>query len=876
MSTITANAVTGNASAGSTWVGGVVPVNGDIAVIPVGADITWDYDVTLGDTVVHAGLGLHIEAASQVSFGRVTVGPGVSLTLASQDEHTTGTDYPLVIDQWAQFIVGPDATLILDLPSTNASWVINNGIFHAIGTPGHNATITTPTSKHTWATAASISPPNLGQYYDRANGINCFPLEAGISNAVGTGLGSLGDSSLSFSVGATLFTHEVASIEACYGTPGNFFVDYQNGILYYYSVPNNVTWTANFKHVDYIGVPIKSMAATDGNEFIARYTNIQYIGDRTESGGFILSVTHKRVGSGVSRDFEVTHCNFLFCSEAMGTLDDVVGTAVSNVLIEDNTFWGMHGDAYGPVIGMIGASSNAYISFQRNVGAVPTSYTIQGYVPGANYANWTIDDNVFITNTLLRGALGGDEAYFPDLHVGSFVRGLGSPDSRVLHQFRGTLGHPAVVESIIWRGMRVHNLSAYNQLKNSIIAFASHHTTMGRVGGAGPEDTLGQIVDHNLILEAEDNGSLQLCYNGPEFADGAQATHNTIHNSHNTTSLSFGDQTDPGGTNLFAGLVQSSNLVTNGAGAGMYRRADNSNTMARVHVAGMDYNCLHGNTPDFSGLTRFATFSGLVNVLGVSLFNPSYSVPFSGKALVFTYTSATNQTLAWDGGTAVQLVQATSTATGSTNTLNPSNCQDYGTLQDTAQTWSSDYSLSTQPVGCWVIITGGTGVGQIRRVVGPVSATEVQTVPSWTTPPDATSTYALIKSEVILTAGDANTVNCGVDVRSLPTTSQTDAGVGMTLNSLSVDPMYVDATRTLATWDASLGGPGTETSAMARLFATPTLANSAFKPYMFAGFTPQNAVLATAAADGTTIGAVQFNSGPSAALLNWWRRLSDA
>lgn len=77
----------------------------------------------------------------------------------------------------------------------------------------------------------------------------------------------------------------------------------------------------------------------------------------------------------------------------------------------------------------------------------------------------------------------------------------------------------------------------------------------------------------------------------------------------------------------------------------------------------------------------------------------------------------------------------------------------------------------------------------------------------------------------------------------------------------STDPGFVDKTRSLQTWDLSLGGAGTIASARARIKANPSLTSSSLNPYIRAGFVTTNGALATAAHDGTTIGAVQVWGG---------------
>jgi hypothetical protein len=72
----------------------------------------------------------------------------------------------------------------------------------------------------------------------------------------------------------------------------------------------------------------------------------------------------------------------------------------------------------------------------------------------------------------------------------------------------------------------------------------------------------------------------------------------------------------------------------------------------------------------------------------------------------------------------------------------------------------------------------------------------------------------------------------------------------------SADPQFRDASRSLQTWDASLTGPGTIASALARIRRDPTLTKSSLLPYIRNGFKPTNPAYKGTAHDGGDIGAV--------------------
>lgn len=90
-------------------------------------------------------------------------------------------------------------------------------------------------------------------------------------------------------------------------------------------------------------------------------------------------------------------------------------------------------------------------------------------------------------------------------------------------------------------------------------------------------------------------------------------------------------------------------------------------------------------------------------------------------------------------------------------------------------------------------------------------------------------------------------------------------------NDVSGDPQFVAPTRDLASWDSSLGGPGTVANAIAELKKKNDASgyNSSYNvqallAYIRAGFAPQNSAYELAGHDGGVIGAVAY-SAPSVA-----------
>jgi hypothetical protein len=164
----------------------------------------------------------------------------------------------------------------------------------------------------------------------------------------------------------------------------------------------------------------------------------------------------------------------------------------------------------------------------------------------------------------------------------------------------------------------------------------------------------------------------------------------------------------------------------------------------------------------------------------------------------------------------------------------------------------------------WIKITGGTGSGQIRRIVNVIDAHTLTVVSAWATVPDTSSTYTIFQAEVTLyDSGGTNYVTASVDMNLLPATAQTDTGIAIAFNGLTANPQYVDNTRTVLTWNVAQGGTADDTDFINRVAATPSLIGSSLLPYLQGGWQPQNTALKGAGLGGVDIGAVPFSTPPA-------------
>lgn len=860
----------GNASAGATWVGGVAPVDGDTIRIPGPFVVVQDVNRTYGSKTAAVGHAVKVEATGSGSFGKLQVADGIQLTVRGFDrDYTGGGNTVLYTDTWAVFEPLPGSTIVYDVSADGASQFINHGILTSIGTAAKRITHKVPATNMDWNTAASQGSGSQNyEYYDKDRKVGAwmFQLPA-LSNAAGTALGTMADSSVTFSAvtPASILTTPVATIALVNGA-GKYFVDHEGGTVFFYldkAVSTVFEFTINCKRLAAKGVTINSTDDNDGNQAIARYSDFIGMGS-VAFGEFAVHAGNKYTASGTLRGVEVTNCAFRFGRGIQ--IRGVHGTAGAPVKLEDNDFQAVLGDGYGYCIGLMQLNTD-YVSVQRNKRPYADGAPfIRNYGGNNNtHANWVIADNVARGGIFFAGGSMADQ-HWPGLDMyGNATLGTGgSGDSRQWAGMNGVVGAPARMrENFVWRPMRAANFGGYCEIEDGVIGHSYHHTINP---SSGDNDVViaGLKIRRMLHLHGGDALS-DLGYNTRSMLDQPEVTHNTTFDCLQAAlSVNF-----PGSSseNMNVGLLQSSNLVHTAPWAVRRDPTASGTRLVKLHLRGMDYNNFYNLlTATFTGgdIVRLCTVTGIVNVSGVSLSNPTFAGAVSGKSLVYTKTSNTNQTLAFDGGAAVQLVDGSGAATGASNENTFGNADVLrGFLDDTSKAFSSDYSVG--PIGYWVLITGGTGAGQVRRVMDVPTATKLAVAPAWTVVPNATSTYVLLKSEVLLT-GAAGTVNAGVDARVLPATSQTDAAVALTFNTRTLDPQFVDSTRSFETWDASLGGPGTEDSAWARLVANPTLTRTSLLPYLREGFRPTNVALSAAAHDGTTIGAIQYASaGPGPA-----------
>lgn len=843
MAAFTSKAVTGNASVGSNWVGDAAPnpAGGDTITIVVGADITLDQDCTFPGTGGVVGITINGTGSAAANHGILRVATGVTLTLAGTD---TTTSAAMRIIQWGRFIPAAGSIILGNCASAWQTIIRNEGRISAIGTSGSHITFSVPAGGKKYDNAVAAESKSSSDYkWDEDYGVCCFALSnPWISNAAGDGPGAIGDSSFAKtatpSSPTTILVTEVAT-KALVNGAGKYFIDYDLGMVFFYhNATTSITAEVTYKYATAIkGWGINSLTNQTGHEALFDYCDFSWMGDsNTNQDHRVLDIQNKQTAAVASdRLAYVKNCTFNYCNRPIG-LKANTGTAGDPLLITGNTFNASLGNVDGLI--EIYRSSNSFVKIDSNTFRCNVYGIHVGVFSAITQDTFVITNNSFVIKG--EGFVGTGGCSWPDLTFsGNTIIGAGGlvPSGRAIANVYGTSGHPATFSgNTIAYSNRAISFWSYTVIEKNLFYKNYHHgvntciTNDCKLTNARIRNNLF-YGETTVAEEGYDSGcSVDIGYFQGNWLDDVQVVNNTFCGNP-YGGVGIGNNLDV--TNYWAAitrLVIANNLSminTTASSVGWKRSTSGSSGagasgyVTRAHVTYFDRNLDYNFATRYSNINRQGMFSkggqnynddSLVTraIDGVALFSPNYA-PSANRTLDFTYTSATDITLSWDGGTAVQLVFDSGTATAGANgsALGPDGTTN-GSLTDSGKSWSTTKNNASCPACHWVKITGGTGSGQIR-IIGTNTATVLTVVPAWTTPPDATSTYSIIRTEVTLAdSGGSNTVNAGVYLPDLPVTTQQDTGISFADNSVTgSSPLLVDS-------DASdtdpLGSPGAATS----------------------------------------------------------------
>jgi len=805
---LTSNAVgtTGTpalASAGSTWVGGVAPVDGDTITIVSGAVIVQDVNRTYGSNASSVGHAITINGASSSSFGTYQVADGVSLTLRGTDL-TTNT--LMLVNRYGTFAPQPGTTIIGDVAGDYTSFILNKGNISAIGTSLKPITFTSPSGAYSNSNAvASEAFSGTSWKYDPVNNIGCVAFTHAWINTV----------SFSAKTPSTILTTEVFTL-AEVNSAGKYYINYDMGMVWFYHVSSSgnpaFTKTYNYTAVSK-GWGISSTQSTTFNTALFDHCNFSYMGKNITPAdvGRTLDVQNKKSATaGADQLFYLKNSTFTYCSESLG-LKKVNGTAADLIQITGNTFNNDGGNGtYGYAISSY-RDSFTYVNISDNVLNLYGHFILTSiYSPTTDYTGIQVKGNTGVIANNLLYAQPGLATFSASEISGNVLYGVGgSGDQRVI-EAGGLSGSPLVIKNNEFHFInRTFHYASYSRFTDNIVHNSFHHGVVANTFNDIYTTDI-EVKRNVFITEAGLDGAgygspnIELGYNHRHWIDLFTIENNTFIGNPQGW-LGFGDMQDTDTYSLVTRLTIRNNLakrIGTSPSTGARKRTVAAASIWRGQVLQFDFNLDHNYQARYSGsgtpgagdalINRQGTFTGLSNVAGVALWNPTFSTKSSGT-LTYTYTSATDRTLAWGAGTPVQLLLNSYTGTATAGgTLSTQGVVTGGTLTDSGKTFPTTKNDANCPMQHWLLITGGTGSGQIRAITNN-TATVLSVTPAWTTTPDTTSTYAIIKSDVSLVDG-AETVQAGIYLPSLPTSTQTDTGIAFADHSLTAqDPLLSNA-----------------------------------------------------------------------------------
>lgn len=791
------------ASVATSWVGDVAPVDGDTIIVASGAYIQQDVARTYGSNVAAVGHGVTIQATNASTYGTLTVASGVTLTLRGFNQTT---DTAMTVNQYGKFQPASGSTVLIDSASDNQTIINNNGRIVADG-----VTFGIPSTNISWNNASgdqtiTNKTPSL---FERSKSIYMLKLFKGatvdpgpIANAAGNGLGAFGDSSVTItsSTNGPVSGQEVATYSAITNN-GDYQIDYSMGVMYYKApLAGNISVVFSYKHASWFGSGISSQANTAGSSIRITNSVINWWGSSLTqsneySGGAIMARYKSTTDS--DREISITSNTFNYCSRPIQSHNTTTNS--SNYLVfSGNTFnYCRHSIGFFDALFNIGYTSyfdingNTFNSFaQISPATNRSSSNVNQYVRNntGRIQTWKIMSNTvfpgyFENNTLV--GFGGilDSAAGGVLDVGGF-------------EFEGTAaGSMYYRNNHITAGHRAVRYGNYMVVQNNTFDRFYHH---GIVHRSTDGYITGYVCSGNIVTDSSRDmaGGWTLGYNRTHWIHDVEIANNTFDTGIRSVNFNDAETTIALGTRL---RIYNNSLTS--SAEGIIDPADSSSNITKLALERMDYNNDYGNTATPSNIKQ-ATFikSGAEyhinarNINGVYLHSPSYALPQAGRDLVMTVTGTPGTdlsvTLAWGGGTPVELVAAQGTATGGTAATTHATP---GTLVKTGAGWATTYP--TWHKTRQVKITSGTGNGQ-HAMVKSNTADTLTVLPNniagtWTAP-DGTSVFVIFESEATLTDSASGTVRAGIYSPDLTVAAgtYTDAGISIESHSMAVDPQY--------------------------------------------------------------------------------------
>lgn len=361
----------------------------------------------------------------------------------------------------------------------------------------------------------------------------------------------------------------------------------------------------------------------------------------------------------------------------------------------------------GAYLGGVGSGSGIYT---QGIGAPGISSNggtnAAGILATGNGTGAGLDVNGGATGAGFRGAGGGSGG------AGMYL--IGSGVWHGLIGVGGATGHGArfVGGATSGHGMSLESATSGSGLNVLGVAAAGFVST-GGTNSAGAS-FVGTGTGASLLASQGITGSITGSLSGSvgsvTGAVGSVTSGVTVTTNNDKTGYSL-TQTFPSNfsaLSISAGGVVASNVTHYGGSAGTF--ASGRPEVNMTHIAG-------------------ATVNTATAQLGVNIVQAAGTAWGSGAITAASIADGAIDRATFAADTGLQTIRSDTATAGAAGTI---------TLDGSASTTANAYTP------CQVVITGGTGAGQVRLGTAYSTGRVLTVVPDWTTNPDATSTYALL------------------------------------------------------------------------------------------------------------------------------------
>lgn len=787
----------GDSNSTASYVGGVVPGDGDTLTIQPGFSLNINHNLTLGSNASGVGDALDVQ-------GTIIGGTGYTLTLKGYDK----TSNRAFVCSGTWNFAGK-----VKVPSVSEYQTVGSIASGAVFQPASGA-VFEGDDPHISTWNKTINYEAVPTFLNRSGyDIKGRNIATGfVANLASDGLGAYGDSS--FVVDAVtnpsgILATEVENQEDL-SSHGDYWIDYHNCVLLFYTTSQPSYYAFQY-HMDigrWYGWGIESTADADKQILIDGCT-FRYMGapfgttlDSVNDYATINCSHHKSVGSDAARGMSITNSTFEWCMNPI-QMYSCEGNSSNYIDLTGNSYLytppGDSGNYRGASV--IGISSK-YIDTSDAV-CDSRSYIYNGFISDGfvkvNNCSGRIGEN-------LASCTEGLEA-----NDGNYTSWGSIPDGSGFSS-KGTSSNPNEFQrNTIKYGHRCGRIGSNLIVKDNKFFYFNHHGFVGPIDDGFYQNI---TIEGNIIAQTygDMSGGWTLGYNYTHWLHNVSILNNTFDTGSRGIQFNDGEGTVVLGTKLRI----LNNIISNTSN-GINRPANDSSNQTKIQLDWMDYNDDYNNAAaDVAQATfimsgaHYGSDEG--NCLGVALQNPSDAPDATGRDLVMVVGSGST-TLSWGGGTPVEIVDDTGTATGG----------DWNTITDSTKSWSTNEHRCKN-----VRLTSGDMAGNVYMVKSNSSTSLELQWPSGNTSYTAILgvDYEIINPEVELTDTGANTVDAGISIFELPTAADTytDSNIIVQSNSFSVDPLYVST----STYD----------------------------------YTPQEETLFDAGYDGSDIGAISSGEAP--------------